>query len=239
VSRGRDWPGRVLEELGLLHLLVSAHSRLDSLPAGLAATVRTRLGFSTSVESVLASGERVTDRWVVLGVVDQVDEQLVTRRTWLRGGGSGRPALIMAFAPPGAQLDSSFAAGTSVPATLAFYPGAQPLRAVSADRGDPEVAASPAAESIGAALDGYAHALAADPWLDRWPLLLDAVTPATLDDGWALVDPAGDALALRRGLDPWPLLAVSAGNPLTVAGEWSSAGLRPLSCWDGDRPVRL
>lgn len=239
VSRGRDWPGRVLEELGLLHLLVSAHARLDSLPDGLAATVRTRLGFSTPTESVIASGERVADRWVVLGVVDQVDEQLVIRRTWLRGSQSGRPALVMAFAPPGAPLDSSFAVGTAVPATLAFYPGAQPLRALAVDRDDPDVAACPAAEPISAALDGYARALATDPWLDRWPMLLDRVTPATVDGGWALVDAAGDALALRPAIDPWPLLAVSVGNPLTVAGEWSSAGFRPLSCWDGDRPVRL
>jgi hypothetical protein len=239
VSRGRDWPGRVLEELALLHLLVSAHARLDSLPEGLAATVRTRLGFSTSVESVLASGERVADRWVVLGVVDQVEEQLVTRRTWLLGLGSGRPALILAFAPPGVPLDGSFAAGTEVPATLAFYPGAQPLRALAVDRGDPSVAGRPKAEPVAVALDGYARALATDPWLDRWPLLLDAVTPATVDGGWALVDSAGDALAMRRGLDPWPLLAVSGGGPLTVAGEWSSAGFRPLSCWDGERPVRL
>jgi hypothetical protein len=239
VSRGRDWPGRVLEELGLLHLLVSAHGRLDSLPEGLAATVRSRLGFTTAAESVIASGERVNDRWVVLGVVDQVEEQLVIRRTWLRGTESGRPALVMAFAPPGAPLDSSFASGTAVPAVLAFYPGAQPLRALAVDRGDPSPAARPAAEPIGAALDGYARALATDPWLDRWPLVLESVAPATVDGGWALVDAAGDALALRRGVDPWPLLAVSAGNPLTVAGEWSSGGLRPLSCWDGERPVRL
>jgi hypothetical protein len=32
---------------------------------------------------------------------------------------------------------------------------------------------------------------------------------------------------------------VSAGAPVTVAGEWSAAGLRPLTCWDGDRAVRL
>lgn len=241
VGRGRDWPGRVLEELASLHLLVSAHSRLDELPAGLAATVRTRLGYTTGVAEVVATGERLADRWSVLGVVDQVDETLVTRRVWLRGTGSGRPALVLSFAVPGRPLDNTFAVGTVVPAVLAFYPAARPLRAVVARRSgtEVEIAGRPAGESVREAVAGYADALAVDPWLDRWPVLLGSVTPAAMDDRWSLVDGAGDALPLRTAVDPWPLLAVSAGRALTVAGEWSAAGLRPLSCWDGQRPVRL
>jgi hypothetical protein len=88
-------------------------------------------------------------------------------------------------------------------------------------------------------LASFADALAADPWLDRWPLLLADVAPVADDEGWALVDREGAALPLAERVDPWPLLAVSAGAPVTVAGEWSAAGLRPLTCWDGDRAVRL
>lgn len=238
-GRGRDWPSRVLEELGLLYLLATAYGRVDELPEELAATVRARVGFTTSTAEVLASGEQVSDLWTVIGIFDQVDDQLVSRRTWLRGNRTDRPALILAFAPPGAPLDNSFAVGTAVPATLAFYPGAQPLRAVVFERDEPIPAPRPVAEPVGASLDGYARALAADPWLDRWPVVLDQVVPATVDGGWALVDPAGDALALRPAVDPWPLLAVSGGRPLTVGGEWTPAGLRPLSCWDGERAVRL
>src|SRR2546430_14834677 len=94
-------------------------------------------------------------------------------------------------------------------------------------------------EPVSLALTGFAGALAADPWLERWPLLLSAVAPAQRDGAWVLVDEAGDALPLRAGSDPWPLLAVSGGAALTVAGEWSAAGLRPLSCWDGERAVWL
>jgi hypothetical protein len=238
-GRERDWPGRVLEELGMLHLLVSAHARLSTLPQGLADTVRSRLGYTVDTAQVVASGERVADRWVVLGVVEQADERLVTRRVWLRGLETGRPALILAFAPPGVPMDSSLAPGIAVPATLAFYPGARALRAVLAERSDVEPAACPAGEPVAAALAAYTDALAADPWLDRWPVLLEAVSPARSDSGWSLVDGSGAALPLRPYANPWPLLAVSAGSPLTVAGEWSAGGLLPLSCWDGERPVRL
>jgi SWIM zinc finger len=238
-GRGRDWPSRVLEELAMLHLLVRAHARLAELPDGLVDTVRTRLGYTVDTADVVASGERVADRWIVLGVVEQVDERLVTRRVWLRGQESGRPALILSFAVPGAPMDTSLVPGIAVPATLAFYPGAQPLRAVVVDRAEGEAAARPQGQPVAAALAGYAGALAADPWLERWPVLLDQVSPATVDGRWALVDQAGDALPLRQSADPWPLLAVSAGHPLTVGGEWSAVGLLPLSCWDVDRPVRL
>jgi hypothetical protein len=40
-------------------------------------------------------------------------------------------------------------------------------------------------------------------------------------------------------VDPLKLLAVSAGEPVTVAGEWNRAGFRPMTCWHGDRPVIL
>jgi hypothetical protein len=238
-GRGRDWPSRVLEELGMLHLLVSAHGRLDTLPPGLADTVRTRLGYTVDTADVVASGERVADSWLVLGVIDQVDERLTTRRVWLRGKETGRPALILTFAPPGRPLDNSLVPGTAVTATLAFYPGARALRAVVASRGDTRPVTHPPAVPISVALAGFAEALADDPWLDRWPVLLDAVRPARTESGWSLVDSAGDALPLRAYVNPWPLLSVSAGEPLAVGGEWSAFGLLPLSCWDGERPVRL
>jgi len=188
----------------------------------------------------MATGERVADRWLVLGVVDQEDEYLVTRRVWLRGNESGRPALVLSFTVPGGRpLDNSLVPGLVVPGELAFYPAAMPLRAMLATRTEGEFSGDPGGGSVREALAGYADALAVEPWLERWPVLLGAVTPATVDDGWALVDEAGDGLPLRSGADPWPLLAVSGGRPLPVAGEWSRAGLLPLSCWDTERPVRL
>jgi len=32
--------------------------------------------------------------------------------------------------------------------------------------------------------------------------------------------------------DCWPLFAMSGGNALTVAGEWTPRGLWPLTAWD-------
>ena len=47
-----DWPERALHALGGLHLLARAHQRLDELPEELAATVRSRVGYPVSKETV-------------------------------------------------------------------------------------------------------------------------------------------------------------------------------------------
>src|SRR4051794_14315060 len=108
---------------------------------------------------------------------------------------------------------------------------ALPLRALVAQRyGTPTPFPTPAAgDQVGAALDGYAGAVAAEPWLERWPVLLAAVGPTTDHSGrWYLRDPAGDALPLDPVVGaPWRLVAAAGGQPVAVAGELTPAGLRP------------
>ncbi len=242
IGRGRDWPDRLLAELSLVYLLADAADRLAELPAGLADSVRSRLGFSMGNAQVLESGERVPDQWLVTGAIDEEQESLRSRRTWLRGKRSGRDALVLSFAPPGRPLDSSLPPGSVVAGELVFHPAAVPQRAVFDHREEPVAAAPesvPAGGTFAAALAEHAAALAADPCLDRWPMLLSDLRPARHGDGWALSDVDGSALPLSPSADPWPLLALAAERPVTVAAEWTTAGLRPLSCWHRDGMVRL
>ena len=227
---GPHWADRLLGELALLRLLVSGHERLAELPADLAATVRSRIGFPVATDDVLA-GPLCTDRWQVLGQVETDDGALTTRRTWLRGSALGRFALVLSFAAPGQPLTADLVPGTEFRGDLAFYPGAAPLRALVADRAS---AAEPFGAPDGAvplaeALAGWSRTIAAEPWRYDAPVLLADVTPS--DDGW-LVDATGDALPLAPGhREPWWLLAAAGGRPATVAAEWSPAGLRPLAAW--------
>ena len=256
---GEGWPGRLLGEYAQLHLLARAHQRLGDLPPDLAATVRSRVGYPTSRQDVLAR-QPVTDHWVVLGVRDLLDGQVPGRRLWLRGRDSGRWAMLLTFAAPGRAGGAGgwqdpdtarLRPGTELHASLHYYPGQPALRATVGERhAEPVRSASrPVAGDAAALLAGYAAGLEQDPWLTVWPALLTG-TPVppdgarALDGGrpgnrWRLVDPGGVALPLADRESLWTLLAVSGGHPVTVAGEWHPDGLLPLAVWHRDRAVAL
>jgi hypothetical protein len=236
---GAGWDGRLLEEYALLRLLAVAYLGQAELPPPLRETVRSRIGFSRRQADVLAGGEPVRDHWQVLGRRDLEQDRIRTRRTWLQGRKTGRPALVLSFAPVGQALDDTLSVGTDANADLVFYPAAVPLRAVVLTKHDVLDGGPPAGDTIAGLLASFAAALAGDPWLDSWPAVLD-VTPVRSPVP-AVSDAAGGALPLHPGVgDCWALFAISGGRPVTVAGEWTPRGLWPLTAWDeGGRAVVL
>ncbi|MEU0571746.1 SWIM zinc finger family protein [Nonomuraea sp. NPDC005983] len=231
VRRQDDWPERLLEEYALINLLAVAYRRRAELPPSLAQTVMTRAGFPVTREEVLAS-PAVRDEWHVLGRRDEEQGRLTSRKVWLRGRSTGRAALVLSFAPQGQPLDASLVTGTAVDADLAFYPGSAPLRAlVAARHAQPAPGGRPPGVSPEEALDEVAAALSEDPWTDSWPLVLREVVPGGDELGGLPLHPGGR--------DPWRLIAVSGGHPVTVAAEWTPNGLRPLTTWDDEETAVL
>ncbi|WP_027346093.1 SWIM zinc finger family protein [Hamadaea tsunoensis] len=237
-ASGAGWEDRLLGELGLLRLLSTAAARIDDLPPELADTVRARLGHNVPTEQVLA-GPKVRDVWQVIGVRDEVEERLSSRSVWLIGRDSGRAARVLSFAAPGQALPVDLIVGTEIDADVCYYPGAAPMRAlVAARHGDVRRLDRPGpAVFVARALSDVADALAADPWITRHPLLLQAaVVPG---DPWRVVDAAGDALPLDpAAADPWPMLSASLGGLGTLAAEWTPRGVVPLTMFTAGEAVR-
>jgi len=225
------WPGRVLERLAALHLLIQAHRRLDALPAELAANVRSRVGYPVTKAEVLATAG-VRDHWIALGAVDTIEYQLETRRVWLYGTQTDRWALWLSFAAPGMSLDTSVSPGQLLHADLHFYPGSG-FRAIIGEQHDAagDLGAIPA-ENFQQVRRRLAALLATDPWASRLPAVVTAtpVPPDTAKGTWRLRDGLGQVVDVV-GLpgDPWTLLARSGGRPTDIFGEWSATGFRPLS----------
>jgi len=237
VRSGDGWPGRLLAHAGRLHLLVEGWRRLDTLPAETQADLRTAVGWSWTAEEVLA-GPAVRDRWRIVGRAVVDEERFRIQRTWLEGSETRRTALILDFAAGTAPLPAELVPGTVVDADLAFFPGTWPQRALVARRhAEPERLYDwGGASKIDEALDGHARALAANPWLDRLPMVLAAAVPA----GNTLRDAGGVSVPLD--VDDggrWQLEAVSGGHPVGVAGEWRDGALRPLAVWADRRLVTL
>ncbi|MEU4539222.1 SWIM zinc finger family protein [Streptosporangium sp. NPDC023825] len=104
------------------------------------------------------------------------------------------------------------------------------------DRHHDAPAGPPPGSTVEQALDEVAEALAGDPWLDSWPLVLAGVTPAG-SGSRLLAGPSGGLPIHPSAGTPWRLVATSGGHPLTVAVEWTPRGLRPLTTWDEEGRV--
>ncbi|MGP3981978.1 SWIM zinc finger family protein [Streptomyces sp. KR80] len=240
-SGGGEWPGRLLAECALLHLLNQGFLGVDRLPDPLAATVRARVGVTTDAAELLAAEEAaVRDQWLVLGRQDSEDGRLTTRRTWLHGQASGRAALLLSFGAAGRAPELALPTGLSLDAVLAYYPGARPLRAALGEQfAPPAPGVVPPGSAVGPALAAYGDALRHDPWLESWPVVLSGVVPIPGADRWQVADAHDDAALPvdprclgRTGL--WRLVAVSGGRPLTVFGECGHRGFNPLTAWSPD-----
>lgn len=224
-----DWARRGLMEAARLHVLLAAHDRLSALPDALREEARARLGWTTRRETVLA-GEGVRDVWAVVGVVEEIEDRLRVRRTWLWGCAKRREAVILDFAVGDREFPPTHPIGTALMGEVAFYPGARPWRALVKDV---EVVPWPheiGETSIDSALDAYARALATDPWVERVLMVLRGVRVAAEGDAWVVVDAEGEGVTLIG--EPWRAISLSCGAGVCLSGEYDGQSLRPMAVWD-------
>ncbi|MEY9888525.1 hypothetical protein ABIA35_001773 [Catenulispora sp. MAP12-49] len=238
-ASGDAWPDAVLAEFARLHLLCQAWTRLPELPPAMQDTVRRRIGISVDADTVRRDGERVADRWHVLGSRDRAADKLTERRIWLRGAESGRTAMLLAFGAMQQAPTLALPVGAVYRAEMVFHSEVLPLRAQmeAGELDSATTAAAPAGGTLRAAADEFAAALAADPWQEGWPVVIAGAVP---DRDGELTDGEGRRVPLLcEDSALWRLLAVSGGHPVTVFGEYTDAGLEPLTVWAEESAVAL
>ncbi|OAD19776.1 zinc finger SWIM domain-containing protein [Candidatus Thiomargarita nelsonii] len=241
---GQNWASELLEAVARLHLLVESYQRLDSLPSDLQHDIRGLIGWTQTKETVLQQAA-IRDNWLVLGQYIDSDEigQLLTQRIWLQSAKTGKIALLLNFAHPQSRhsLDYGWITGTLRAAELSFYPSAYPLRAVVKARYETSsITSLKGAASLQAAFASYKNALSQLPWIERFPMILENVTPTQANETWWLTDTSQHHLPIISHFKRlWDLLAVSGGNAITVFGEWQNSCFYPLGVWSEGNYVDL
>lgn len=237
IAAGTSRHDEVIERFGLLQLINEGVRRRDTLSPARLADLRAALGWTPDKEEVLVTGEAVTDRWRVLGqVVVEADPKLTERRVWLYGLGGCRYALLQEFAYGGHRWERSWQPARHYHATLRYFPGSVPLRALAV-----EVAADTTPDRYDptdteAAFDKASQAYADNPWLLHVPLALDDATPFRAIDRWYLHTDVGTVSLDIDDDTAWSLLAFSGGHAVGIMGEWNGRALLPLSAWNSSQP---
>jgi hypothetical protein len=231
-----SWESQLANELSSIYMLCKAYERLDQLPRSLQCDLRAQIGWSVPQEEVLSQAP-LADRWQVLAQRTGDEERLRVRATWLRGERTARWALLLQYAAGGQAFDKLLTVGTQFDGELCFYPSAEPLRALVKEQSAATAIETAVRDlpSLDAALDHFATALAAQPFLERYPVMLAGLTPDSTNRG-RLITSDGRQLALHPAFRrSQHLLALSGGHPLTLVGEWDGVSLLPLSLWHGNR----
>jgi len=236
----RDWQHLAASQVGRIQLLLSAYSKLATLPIPLQADIRTLIGWNTPQEQVLASP---AEEWLVLGHKDlEADNNVRYRRQWLWGMTSNQPALSLVFAAGFQNLPPAYSLGVMGNAMVGWYPSAWPQRIIIKEQSAfKRVEQLPIVgfATIAEALQQQADALAQNPFIASLPWLLNDVVPQHEHGQWWLRDPQNQAIPIAIQGDIWPLLALSGGHPVTVFGEWDGQQLTVLSAWQGQEVLAL
>jgi hypothetical protein len=214
-----------------LYLLVKALQRLDQLPEALAEEALVQAGVSRKKSEVL-QGEGLRDVWAVMGVRMEMEESLRSRQVWLQGVHSNKMALLLDYAMGGQGFEQDWWAGQLFEASVYFYPGAYPLRALVQEpvlwKHGMELPLVSCFPNWSAFRSAWATALGQNPWIQSLPVKLAGVQLLREQSEWLLVDAEEVRIPLALGQDEvcWAFYSLGAGRALDLFGVWDGWALR-------------
>lgn len=243
-----QWAEIVLRRIGRLYLLIQGFQHFDTLPADMQADLQTAVGWLPR-GAASESESSLYDRWHILGQEMKQSGGRQVQHIWLWGEQNNRAAQISHTTHGQRYKDFSLLTGTVIEARLQFYASAAPVHAQIIERYNYYRPDKPVAgyASIEAATAAFNQALAANPWLKQFPMMLMAV-PVYDGTRWLVRDEAGTNLLLpthyKHG---WHLLAMWGARPLREAecrplpifGLFDGRFLTPLSAWNDGRYLPL
>lgn len=222
---------QITAQIAELALLTEAASRLDQLPDALQQDIRTQVGWTLNQDDILAH-QGFPDQWWVWSHRIVQEENMLRQEILLQGCNSGRFARLIQYAHTAQRttLLQGWLPGRCYHATAHFYPGTHPLRAVLPDSVlVPDPAPPQKRVDIDTMVSHYQTQLQQQPWLGEWPFVLQAVTPQVRNNQLWLHQAESAVPAQLTQRETWQLLALSAGTPVAVVGDWDGEFFRPLS----------
>ena len=228
-GKKKDWPDELLRRVSRLYLLTQAFQRFHTLTPAAQSDLYAAVGWSPALAK--DEGEYIQDEWLILGRQYELIGQEHHQRVWLWGSRHKRHAFLQRILQNHDHNSFPLFTGAQLSAALHFRPSRRPLQAKLTNPYSQTIATSNQTghQDIMTALHDYAVALAANPWLQHYPLLLQT-TVKRHNDHWFVSDQQGASLPMPDTLQyGWHLLALQQQQPLTLFGEWNGRYLTPLA----------
>ncbi|MCB9009910.1 MAG: SWIM zinc finger family protein [Ardenticatenaceae bacterium] len=225
-----DWPETLLQQIGRLYLIIQGFQRFAQLPPPVQADLQTAVGWLPQTTN---KANIISDNWLVLGRQQETVGKQTRHITWLWGQNSQMIAQLIDLPAVGTLEGSALATNSLWQGSLRLLPGSWPLGAVR--HGRLQTSAAPVQpigyQTIRAASQTHNEALAANPWLTQFPMLLHNTQPSQTETGWQLLDETGTSLPLPpKYAYGWHLAAIAGNGPsLTLFGVWNGRFLQPLT----------
>lgn len=235
------WQMPLLDKLTKLYLVTETYKQIEHIDTEASIEeVKSLIGFTVSKEDILQQ-EGVQDNWIVLSRSMESMEQLTVERNWLYGLGTKRFALVLQYFTKGQLPALTLAEGSQITATLCFYKGMNPVRALIKSLDGTHITPTLVTETtLQSAFNSYGAAVAANPFLETYPCILNQVRFIKQrnqiwlqnEDGYAVnCNITSQAEAM--------LLAASGGCSTTVFGMLGAESFEPLSFWVGEKYISL
>jgi len=236
VAAQQNWEQKLLEAIASLYLLICSYKKLPQLPPLLQADIKACIDFSWRV-GITANTPVVKNTWRVLGhYVSKASDGVISAYTYLQH--PKHPiALLLQFWHENQAAPLLFRVNQCFEHALQWYPSNSPLRValvkplpvknnITLNNTSPT-----GLLSINNMLNNYAQALAANPWLTNYPVLLSNCLPMYQSGIAYIQDENLQTLPVTFKGDIWELLAFSCLQKITVFGLWNGKQLNILSVW--------
>lgn len=230
-----DWQSGFIDQLTRLYLVAKGYERYNQLNASIQQDIRSAIGFNYNQEE-LKNQTGINDNWLVVAREIRDEQQLSIEENWLYGFNTNSFALILQFYVRGQTSPVSLPAGMLFEAEIVYFPSALPLRAliknikgvVNTNEWTPKSFAGwqQVAE--------YESELNSKlPFRSDIPVCVENITPIKYLGKWWLQDQDRHVCKLPEEYTQiWKLLALSAGQPLTMTVIGSESIYKPIGVWE-------
>lgn len=231
-DREEGWPERMLDVFSQLYLSTQGIQKFDQLQADLQEQLLQVIGVTIKQKELLEQ-KGTEDDWFVLSSWKGVNlDQAAMQKTWMLGLEYQQIALLIEYDYMGQGFKHDFKIGQVVHGEVVFFPGTHPLRALlknwkNTTREESQFIAHADFPTF---LKAYANAIAKNPWLKKFPFIIENVVPYFDEKKFYLLDKTNAKIEMNvADAVGWTLISLSCSKPTTLFGEWNGEVFHPLS----------